>query len=213
MSAGIIRRMPMPENAAAIWSAIAASFAALSSLLILRVQRRSLLASVRPELVLVGWSRSRRGEGERKHDVIAFREVKNVGRGPALHVVINCLQLVNNRPTAVLNTARLPILANNESVEISGEIVIAWKNVVSSPDKALGITIQIYAWDLADIRHETLYQLIATETPGSIDFGDEIAPGVALGSRTTNNKAVWLLKSRARFEWIAGIRRILNKRN
>ena len=68
---------------AAFWSAVAASFAALSSLLIFLVQRRTLLESARPELILDGWSRETVGQGEGQHEVIAFQTIRNVGRGTA----------------------------------------------------------------------------------------------------------------------------------
>jgi hypothetical protein len=44
---------------AAFWSAIAASFAALFSFITMMIQRRNLLESVRPDLILIGWDRRR----------------------------------------------------------------------------------------------------------------------------------------------------------
>ena len=64
-----------------IWSAIAASAAAVSAFLLYRILRQELLESVRPQLVLTNWSRTTEGEGEQVHDVIEFKRIKNVGRG------------------------------------------------------------------------------------------------------------------------------------
>jgi len=71
----------MFDITAATWSAIAASFSALSSFLIMLIHRRNLLESVRPELILDDWSRLAEGEGDTTHDVLVFTAVRNVGRG------------------------------------------------------------------------------------------------------------------------------------
>ena len=77
-----------PTLTAAIWAAIAATFSAISSLLIVLIQRRNLLESVKPELVLTGWERTPRGQGGSAQEVISFKTIRNVGRGPALHVIL-----------------------------------------------------------------------------------------------------------------------------
>jgi hypothetical protein len=64
----------MPTNYTAICSAIAASCSALSAFLVMTIQRRNLMESVRPELIPLEWARSEEGEGERMHDVVAFRK-------------------------------------------------------------------------------------------------------------------------------------------
>ena len=65
---------------AAIWSAIAASFSALSSILIMLIQRRNLQETVRPEIVLEEWSRHSEGEGDGAYEVIVFQKIRNVDR-------------------------------------------------------------------------------------------------------------------------------------
>src|SRR5262245_14516654 len=99
------------NTVAAFWSAVAASFSALSSFLIFCIHRRNLLESVRPELVLMGWTRGRRGQGETMHEFISFQTLKNVGRGMALRIVLNLSNHVTSPPTALLSTTGLPILA------------------------------------------------------------------------------------------------------
>lgn len=49
------------SNATAIWSAVAASFAALSTFFTILPHRRNLVESMRPELVLLGWARGSGG--------------------------------------------------------------------------------------------------------------------------------------------------------
>jgi len=194
---------------AAFWSAIAATCAAVSSFLIFLVQRRNLLESVRPEIVLIGWSRYKRGNGDAAHEVIAFQTIKNVGRGPALGVYINLKGFGPERPTAVLSTKRLPILAAGESEESAGEIILWWKNVKENPQgKYLPLNIQIYCWDSRNMRHETLYHMLAIELGDRSAIADEIAPGVGLSLRKTVTRAVWSLKFQrtlARVPWVGKV--------
>lgn len=186
--------MPNPE--AATWSAVAAIFSAISSFLVMLIQRRNLLESVRPELVLVGWSRETRGEGESAHEVISFKTVRNVGRGAALNVFVNASRIKDNRPEAFLATIRVPILAVNEENDVNGEITVWWKNV--KPDaqgnKFLPITITIWYWDSRSMRHEKTYCLFAVELNSRVGVSDDIAPGVMLGQRKTKTEPVWLLR-------------------
>jgi hypothetical protein len=144
--------------------------------------------------------------------VVTFQEIKNVGRGAALHVSINSMHEVGGRPTATLTTQHLPILATNETIKINGEIFVYWKNV--QPDeqghKYLPITIRILCWDSRAMCHETKYSLLAVESgPGQGVFvTDGIAPGVALAGRATVVTPVWLLKLRAKLARIPGLRKL-----
>jgi hypothetical protein len=79
---------PLSPNYPVIWSAVAATFSALSSWLIWRTQRRNLLESVRPEIMLDQWVRRSLGEAEHKHEQLIFSELKNIGRGSALHLYV-----------------------------------------------------------------------------------------------------------------------------
>ena len=204
----------MPSSAAAIWSAIAASFAALSSFLILLIQRRNLLESVRPELVLTDWNRRVEGEGDAAHDRISFQTIRNVGRGAALHIHLSAAHMNENRPTAILSTVRLPILAADEASKVNGEIVVWWKNV--NPDaqgrKHLSITVVILCWDSRGMRHETRYSLFAVESSENVVVTDPIAPGVMLGSRTTTTRSIWLLKLFERARRLPGLSRLRHKK-
>ena len=81
--------------------------------MIFLTQRENLRASVRPELILTGWKRQVEGKGDAAREVLYFRNIRNVGRGSAMHVRIN----LDNRSdplTAVLATISRPILAPNE---------------------------------------------------------------------------------------------------
>jgi len=205
----------MPNNAAAIWSAVAALFAALSSFLIMLIQRRNLLESARPELVLTGWSRKPRGQDAGEHEVISFQTIKNVGRGAALHVILDSHQQAAERPTAILSTTRLAILASNEASEVNGEILIWWKNVAADHKgfKHLPITVTALCWDSRGMRHETRYSLLAVELGGNVGVADAIAPGVMLGSRTTTTRPVWLLKLSSQLRRVPLLGRLFRTRS
>jgi hypothetical protein len=186
------------STAAAIWSAIAATFSAIAAITIMRIQHRNMLDSARPELVLTGWDRKTIQQGDPKYEVITFNKIRNVGKGSALHVYINSSKIIHDRPAAVLSTKRLSILPANEEYEINGEITLFWDNVPSddSGHKYLPIDIQIYSWSSRGYRHETIYTLMAVEPFKNCIFAGscEIAPGVMLSTRKTISKPVWRLK-------------------
>ncbi len=177
------------------------------------IQRRNLLESVRPELVLSGWTRRAEGQGDAAHEVIAFQSIKNVGRGAALRIYLHAAHEVAGRPTANLSSmTRRPILAANEATDVNGEIVVWWKNVEPAErgPKYLAISIRILCWDSRDMRHETRYNLFAVEL-ATVGLTDEIAPGLALASRTTVTRPVWLLKLFRQLSRIPGLGRLHRK--
>ena len=181
---------------AAIGSAIAAAFSALAAFLICRIERRHLLESIRPDIVLDGWTRAPRGDDE----VIAFESVRNIGRGAAHHVLINCMHTVNRRPTATLDTKRFPILAPNQTVNIPGEIRVCWRNVEAyQGGKSLQIAVEIDSNDSRGMHHyEWRYTLFASEFPTMIAGGGTIAPGLS-HAISTSSQPLWLYKLRLRF--------------
>lgn len=165
------------------------------------IQRRNLIESVRPELVLIGWTRRQEGAGDSAHEVISFQFIKNVGRGAALHIHFGTFQQIDNRPTAISATQRMPILAVNESVEVNARIVVWWKNVKTSgpaESKFLPLTISISCWDSRGMRYETRYDLFVVPLLPNVGVGEEIAPGVALANRIVTSKSVWWPKLRSR---------------
>ena len=186
----------MPNEYAALWSAVAATFAATSAFLTWRVQRRNLLESMRPELVLTGWDRRSRGQGDAQHEVVAFQKIKNVGRGAALHVVLNCHHELDNRPTAGMSTTRFAIVAPGEELQVEGDIIVWWKNVPERDGaKYLPMSITGMCWDAGGMRHETKYSLMATPLgPAAWTGGDALAPGLIFTTRRTTTRSVRLLK-------------------
>ncbi|HTO47023.1 MAG TPA: hypothetical protein VML91_05240 [Burkholderiales bacterium] len=184
----------------AFWSAVAAWFALLSSVMVLLAQRRNLLESVRPELVLVDWTRFASGQGAAGYEVIAFKSIKNVGRGVAFDVRVDCSHEVRHRSAVVSESKVVPLLAVNEASNVNGEIVVWWNNVAGTQEvKSLAITLTITCLDSRGLRHVTRYGLSSIGPklpPGTKTVGaaHQIAPGVALVHRSTATRAPWRTK-------------------
>ena len=182
------------DMTAAVWSAVAAIFAAASSFMIFRIQRGNLLESVRPELVLTDWERNVEGEGAAAREVLCIRNIKNVGRGSAMHVRIDLDRAVIP-PTDALGTISRPILAPGEESQIDAQISLWWQNVTARKEgKSIPINLVIFCWDSRGRRYETRYILLVVEVRGNVLVADPIAPGVMLHSRVVTHRSVWFLK-------------------
>lgn len=205
----------MSDALPAIWSAVAASFAALSSFLLMRIHRLNRLESARPELILTEWTRTTRGQSDSEHDVISFQAIRNAGRGPALHIHLNAEESRGKFLIAVMSSLRLAILAPGDREQIDGEIIVWWKNVkpVDAGHRFASITIDIMCWDTVGRRHETSYRLLVAEERTSMIMSDAIAPNVYLTSRTTKATPVWRLKLSTRLARTPGLRRLCRKRD
>jgi hypothetical protein len=188
----------MPNSAPEIWSAVAASFAALSSFLVMLIQRRNLLDSARPELVLIGWNRKMINISDSRFDVIFVQSIRNVGKGPAINIIMNTSDINESKDKlkATLSTKHIPFLEAGASEDINAEIMLYWENVDADPQgrKHMDVGIEIICWDSRDMRHETYYGLIAGERPDSIVMSFPTAPGVTVGTRRTRTTPVWWLK-------------------
>ena len=182
---------------AAVWSAVAAIFAAISSFLIFLIQRANLRASVRPELILTDWERHVEGEGDAAREVLCFRNIRNVGRGAAMHVHLN-LDWSGDPPTAALGTISRPILAPGEVDQVDAQIHLFWKNVAPQKGmKFIHIKLVIFCWDTVGNRYETRNSLLVVELSESVTVAwttYSIAPGVTEGPRHVTFRSVWFLK-------------------
>jgi hypothetical protein len=117
----------MPTNYVAIWSAVIASFAALIAFLMMLISWRNRLESVRPELVLLDWTRFEEGEGNIRHEIISFRKIRNAGRGTAFNVLVGDTK-TDEFPTIHIPYFRTDVIAANEAVEVDGRVIVYWKN-------------------------------------------------------------------------------------
>lgn len=181
---------------AAVWSAIAATFAAIATLFLWRTEQQTFRHSARPELVLAGWQRVQDTNRPLLPEKVAFSAIENVGRGPALHVHINSFSIADdNRPKTIMSTIRESLIATGSRVSVQGAISIWWNHVAGSPgSKSIPVSIDILCWDTTGVRYHTEYKLLVVELSAHVTLADAIAPGVMLATRTVTKAPVWRLK-------------------
>jgi hypothetical protein len=159
---------------------VTALASAVLSFLVFRVQRRNLLESVRPEIVLTGWGRRAEGPLE----VVTVRSIRNVGRGTALRM------LVQGGTEAMPGPLRaIPILAANETYELNLEVVLWWRDALDG--RTLPLVVRVSCWDSRSICHETEYRLVVHHSSSNVLFADEIAPRVSFSGRSTRSTPMW----------------------
>jgi hypothetical protein len=200
---------PSSANATAIWAAVAASFSAASAVLTWLIHRHNVRLSVRPELVLEGWSRGQEAEGQGSYDTVGFTAIRNVGRGAALNIVANADSTIEIKtgysPTYFMSTAQIPILPAGEARPLDGKVLVLWGNVrAADTPKLLSIGVTLCLLDVAGVRFQTHYkllaqELVASEQAGGVMIGSaEIANGVWLTQRYTTAQPLWVLRWRTR---------------
>jgi hypothetical protein len=175
----------------AIASAIAAIFAAFSSYFTMRIHKRNLLESVRPELVLENWASSWYS-GEQ---TITINEIKNIGRGVAYNISLTDSLCIDGQSLEIISKIRIPILAPNESNNFDGKIIIKWESIEPNKDRSknLSVTISISCFDSRNQYYETKYNLFIEQSPNRplLQSEDEIVLGVKLENRKVIIKSAW----------------------
>jgi hypothetical protein len=197
----MLESLAKPENAPAVWSAVAASFAALAAYLSWRTQKQMFWHTFRPELVLSEWKRSQ--VDDPLSEILTFTSIRNVGRDTARVVVVNAMGLADdNRPTYFMSTYSLPSLAAGETVATEGQIRVFWNNAPKhgAGSKMLPIKVTAWCWDALNIRHvTTLSLMLFQDLNAPVGGAAKIAPGTYLGSQVTSSVPVWKLKLRRSF--------------
>jgi hypothetical protein len=188
---------------------VAASFAALSSFLIMLTQRRNLQESIRPELVLLDWSRRAQGEEECEDDqapldLIDIRTLQNVGRGAAHRIEIEAYADDRGQPTALLLLLSLPVLGADKCYSICSRIPIPWQNVKNPQQDTLTITVGLSCEDSREWRYRTEYRICAIQHDAStfVVGGLMVAPGVVLSRRSTRVTPACRIRMR---HWLARV--------
>lgn len=195
----------MASDTAAIWSAIAATFSAITAWIVMRLQRKSLLDNSKPEIVIEGWKRFTKQHAGNKYDVLSFEKISNAGKGSALRVYINTNEeemIQDEAPSTSMSTVQIPIIPAGKSVDIKSEINLFWQNAkfFGEKNKYIPVSIKIYSWCVNQYRHETNYSLMVFDINNPPVFGgDQLAQGVNMGSRRTISQPVWKLKTLAYF--------------
>lgn len=173
---------------AEMWSAVAALFTAVTAWLLLRIERRNHLEAARPELVLSGWTRRPLNGSSASRDTLSFATIRNVGRGAALDIFINCFETRDNLPLYTMSTCGLPILATGESEQVAAEITVWWQNVpLAEGMRTVPVTLNVSCSDRRGRRYETTYSLMVVPPDSTIQIVDELVPGVMLTRRVTRD--------------------------
>ncbi len=162
------------------------------------IQRRNLLESVKPELVITEWTEP---EPLRTEAAVprgfTFSGIKNVGKGPALRVIVNASDEDGSIGTVIATTLMEQIIVAGDSSEKTGRVTIRWESITKRGigDRYVFPRIRLLYWDTRNIRHEVVYILMATERPAAAGVdGLEVIPGIEMNGRYTTSRAVWLLK-------------------
>jgi heme exporter protein D len=176
-----------PAGWAAVWSAVAATFAAFAALMSMLIHRRNLLESVRPDLVVSEWARKRTGA----LDTVEWKAIRNVGRGAASRVVSGASEGRRSAPPPFFIGNVIQLLAPNDSVQTSFNFLVDWKKVPeSTKPRIIPVTVWIFYSDSRAIRHETRYSLLVLEDLNAMVL-DSVAPGVMLADRRTTSLPMW----------------------
>lgn len=185
-----------PESAAAVWSAVAASFSALTAYLSWRAQVRTLHHSFRPEIVVANWTRAS-GPTE-TGDQLFFSTIKNTGRDTARQIIVHASGKADDeRLTYVSGNVNVAGLVAGEQVTVDGRIILLWSHVPKhgTLGKLLSITVKVWSWDALGIRHTTKLLLLVMESAeAQLANAVCLAPGVFLQSQTTESVPVFRLK-------------------
>ena len=190
---GITSSLFNPTNAAAAWSAVAASFSAIAACLSWRAQVRGLRQAHRPEIVLSDWHRIQAVNPDR--DLVTFNCVSNAGRDTAVPVLINASQgRTAVAPLYAMSTIRLPYLVAGASTRVSGEIMLFWENarIPSGGHKGMHVEIRAMYVDPLGVHHTTTTSLFVTEDVDAPHAGtSRIASGIYFSSHITRSMPSW----------------------
>ena len=190
----------------AVWSAAAASFAALSALLTMRIHHYNYVESVRPELVLDNWSRVTEDP-----EVLRIARIRNVGRGPALDLhVASCCVETGDRTLALMTTRAVPLIAANEEFPFNGDIHIYWHNVASDGHgyKHLEAPVVLTCSDRRGWRHKFKYDLCLYNPRHGATRLHVVMPGVIL-CRSVDSIPGWPLEIAAKLSKLPWVGRKL----
>lgn len=172
----------MTNEIAPIASAVAAVFSAISAMVMVRIQRQNLIDSARPEIVLEGWERTTRQDGDYVYEVVTYKSIDNAGKGPALHVEIQATDI--ERHTTFSSTKQIAIIPPEGNLNINGDISLYFRN---ASHNMVMINIIISFWSTRNVHYETNYNLVAVDLNKSILMVGEnqVARGVYLSYRNT----------------------------
>lgn len=183
------------SNAAPFWAAIAASFSAITSILILLTQKAKLQEDVRPEMLLTGWSREDQQMAGQPFTKLRIQHLENVGRGSALHLYINAFELADDgRPIAISSTRMIDHLPPRGKFVLNQDVSIYWNNISAQVGggKCCVTKVLVSAHDtLGKCIHVTTYELMVMELREAFFTTEPVAPGVLATRRVCSENIAW----------------------
>jgi hypothetical protein len=174
-------------------SVIAAGFSAFAALTMVRIQRQNLIESCRPLLLPKDWERKlvkyqlHDGTNSHEKDELEFKQLANVGKGPALNIFMNVTSKKEEDkpiPSALFSTQVIPIIASGDAHSITDRITLDWR--FSSYDE-IRLLMEISYSSLQNVRYEQTYALTVRNLNANGVFmsSGKIAEGVFLHHRGT----------------------------
>ena len=192
-------------------TALAIAAAIIAWIAVLWVQRPNLVESVRPEIVLKGWTQD-------EPNCLRFATIKNVGRGTAFNLHVSCTTKKRPRPVVLLSSVpNFQLIETNQELDIQGEIKLLWDSVEPKEDtKYLNFDFVILWWDSINQRHLVRQSVMVDYTTVKIAskaiVPGAMPPGVSFGPRERYTESVWWLKRKRTLRRVPGLARFLPSR-
>jgi hypothetical protein len=115
----------------AIWSALAATFSAITALVLLRVHLHNRAESVRPELLLDEWEYFPEQDEESRfgstYGLFIVKRLRNVGRGTALHIYARVQMMSHSDDEPHVIYSRIARIGVNQEVTINWAVFFPWE--------------------------------------------------------------------------------------
>lgn len=196
---------PLLANAAswpAIWSAVAATFSAIASIVLMRVHLANRIDSVRPDLIAEDWSMEEEDLG---WATIRIGRISNLGKGPALHFwggmkIAGAAPPHEGGPFVGFFFDHFPNLFPGVGTWSGCYAKFQWKGASSTPEPQLMVPLRLTlrTSDYDGRLHSITYELIAVK--GNANFGGiaPLAKNLYLMRRTTTIESAWWVKQRSR---------------
>jgi hypothetical protein len=173
----------------AFWSAAAATGSFFTAVLVWSVQRRNLIESVRPELVLDDWDRP--SSSAAGIEEIAFRRIENVGRGAAFAVAVHCKYQSIETMAPFMPTMHISVIKSGAEKEVNGTISIHWFRLKNDLG-LIGVPLEISYWDSLGNRYVTFHRVdVSAQIP--LLGAEAVAQDVVTSWRyTKRQRLLWM---------------------
>lgn len=201
----------------AICSAIAAICSAAAALTLMVIHLRNREDSVKPEIVLDGWSFQER-EGMPGWGSIRIAKIHNEGKGPALHISgqLNPAGEKKAPPEfpPLFHADTIAILPSGKETAVNWEALFHWESIAIDPPElstAL-LALTVFMYDIHGRLHELIYEMLATKDRRPVAGVMTLAPRLFLSRRYPEITSGWQLRVRGHKGKIANAVARLRKR-